>query len=172
MVVGLAPGAHGANRTGRPFTGDRSGQWLYAAMHSAGLASQPTSTDRDDGLCLRDAYVTAVVRCAPPANRPAPAERDRCLPYLDRELRVLERARVLVGLGAFAWDGTLLALRGLGHEVPRPKPRFTHGAEVEIGPYVMLGCYHVSQQNTFTGKLTREMLDAVFARACGIVSGS
>ena len=172
VVVGLAPGAHGANRTGRPFTGDRSGQWLYAAMHSAGLASQPTATDRDDGLRLRDAYVTAVVRCAPPANRPAPAERDRCLPYLDRELRVLDRARVLVGLGAFAWDGTVLALRGLGHEVPRPKPRFTHGAEVEIGPYVMLGCYHVSQQNTFTGKLTREMLDAVFARACGIVSGS
>ena len=172
VIVGLAPGAHGANRTGRPFTGDRSGQWLYAAMHSAGLASQPTSTDRDDGLRLRDAYVTAVVRCAPPANRPAPAERDRCLPYLDRELRLLERARVLVALGAFAWDGTLRALRGLGHEVPRPKPRFTHGAEVEIGPYVMLGCYHVSQQNTFTGKLTREMLDAVFARACGIVSGS
>ena len=172
VVVGLAPGAHGANRTGRPFTGDRSGQWLYAAMHSAGLASQPTSTDRDDGLRLRDAYVTAVVRCAPPANRPAPAERDRCLPYLDRELRLLERARVLVALGAFAWDGTLLALRGLGREVPRPKPRFTHGAEVEIGPYVMFGCYHVSQQNTFTGKLTREMLDAVFARACGIVTGS
>lgn len=165
VIVGLAPGAHGANRTGRPFTGDRSGQWLYGAMHRAGLASQPTSTGRDDGLRLSDAYVTAVVRCAPPANRPSPAERDRCLPYLDQELRLLERARVLVALGAFAWDGTLRALRDLGHEVPRPKPRFGHGAEVEIGPYVVLGSYHVSQQNTFTGKLTREMLDAVFARA-------
>jgi uracil-DNA glycosylase len=165
VVVGLAPGAHGANRTGRPFTGDRSGQWLYRAMHRAGLASQPTSTARDDGLRLRGAYVTAVVRCAPPANRPAPAERDRCLPFLEQELRLLERARVLVALGAFAWDGALRALRGLGHEVPRPKPRFGHAAETKIGPYVMLGSYHVSQQNTFTGKLTREMLDAVFARA-------
>jgi uracil-DNA glycosylase len=170
VVVGLAPGAHGANRTGRPFTGDRSGQWLYGAMHRAGLASQPTSTARDDGLRLRDAYVTAVVRCAPPANRPSPAERDRCLPYLDQELRLLERARVLVALGAFAWDGALRALRDLGHEVPRPRPRFAHGAEVEIGPYVVLGSYHVSQQNTFTGKLTREMLDAVFARARALTS--
>lgn len=172
VVVGLAPGAHGANRTGRPFTGDRSGQWLYGAMHRAGLASQPTSTARDDGLRLRDAYVTAVVRCAPPANRPSPAERDRCLPYLDQELRLLQRARVLVALGAFAWDGALRALRDLGHEVPRPKPRFGHGAEAEIGPYLVLGSYHVSQQNTFTGKLTREMLDAVFARACHLTSGS
>jgi uracil-DNA glycosylase family 4 len=172
VVVGLAPGAHGANRTGRPFTGDRSGQWLYGAMHRAGLASQPTSTARDDGLRLRDAYVTAVVRCAPPANRPAPAERDRCLPYLDQELRLLERARVLVALGAFAWDGALRTLRDLGHEVPRPKPRFGHGAEAEIGPYVVLGSYHVSQQNTFTGKLTREMLDAVFARARSLTSPS
>jgi uracil-DNA glycosylase family 4 len=172
VVVGLAPGAHGANRTGRPFTGDRSGQWLYGAMHRAGLASQPTSTARDDGLRLRDAYVTAVVRCAPPANRPSPAERDRCLPYLDQELRLLQRARVLVALGAFAWDGALRTLRDLGHEVPRPKPRFGHGAEAEIGPYVVLGSYHVSQQNTFTGKLTREMLDAVFARARSLTSGS
>jgi uracil-DNA glycosylase len=172
VVVGLAPGAHGANRTGRPFTGDRSGQWLYGAMHRAGLASQPTSTARDDGLRLRDAYVTAVVRCAPPANRPAPAERDRCLPYLDQELRLLERARVLVALGAFAWDGALRTLRDLGHEVPRPKPRFGHGAEADIGPYVVLGSYHVSQQNTFTGKLTREMLDAVFARALELASAT
>jgi uracil-DNA glycosylase family 4 len=170
VIVGLAPGAHGANRTGRPFTGDRSGEWLYGAMHRAGLASQPTSTARDDGLRLRDAYVTAVVRCAPPANRPSPAERDRCLPYLDQELRLLERARVLVALGAFAWDGGLRALRELGHEVPRPRPRFAHGAEAEIGPYVVLGSYHVSQQNTFTGKLTREMLDAVFERALSLAS--
>jgi uracil-DNA glycosylase family 4 len=172
VVVGLAPGAHGANRTGRPFTGDRSGQWLYGAMHRAGLASQPTSTARDDGLRLRDAYVTAVVRCAPPANRPSPAERDRCLPYLDQELRLLERTRVLVALGAFAWDGTLRTLRGLGHDVPRPRPRFAHGAEAEIGPYVVLGSYHVSQQNTFTGRLTREMLDTVFARAVALASTS
>ncbi|MCD6014700.1 MAG: Uracil-DNA glycosylase superfamily [Solirubrobacterales bacterium] len=165
VVVGLAPAANGANRTGRPFTGDRSGEWLYAAMHRAGLANQPTSTDRGDGLRLRDAYVTAVVRCAPPANRPSPAERDRCLPFLDQELRLLERATVLLTLGAFAWDGTLRALRDLGQPVPRPKPRFGHGAEVEVGPYRMLGCFHVSQQNTFTGKLTREMLDAVLARA-------
>jgi uracil-DNA glycosylase len=172
VVVGLAPGAHGANRTGRPFTGDRSGEWLYGAMHRAGLASQPTSTARDDALRLRDAYVTAVVRCAPPANRPSAAERDRCLPYLDQELRLLERARVLVALGAFAWDGTVRALRDLGHDVPRPRPRFAHGAEAEIGPYVVLGSYHVSQQNTFTGKLTREMLDAVFARAVALASAS
>jgi uracil-DNA glycosylase len=171
VIVGLAPGAHGANRTGRPFTGDRSGQWLYGAMHRAGLASRPTSVARDDGLRLRDAYVTAVVRCAPPANRPLPGERDRCLPYLDRELRLLERTRVLVALGSFAWDGTLRALRGLGHEVPRPKPRFAHGAEAEVGPYVVLASYHVSQQNTFTGKLTREMLDAIFARARRLASG-
>jgi uracil-DNA glycosylase family 4 len=165
VVVGLAPAANGANRTGRPFTGDRSGEWLYSAMHRAGLASQPTSTGRGDGLRLRDAYVTAVVRCAPPANRPTPAERDECLGYLDAELRLLDRARVLLALGAFAWDGTLRALRDLGHPAPRPKPRFGHGAEAQAGPYLLLGSYHVSQQNTFTGKLTREMLDGVFARA-------
>jgi uracil-DNA glycosylase len=134
-------------------------------MHRAGLASQPTSTGRGDGLRLRDAYVTAVVRCAPPANRPTPAERDECLGYLDAELRLLDRARVLLALGAFAWDGTLRALRDLGHPAPRPKPRFGHGAEAQAGPYLLLGSYHVSQQNTFTGKLTREMLDGVFARA-------
>ena len=135
VVVGLAPAAHGANRTGRPFTGDRSGEWLYAAMHRAGLANQPTSLHRGDGLRLSDAYVTAVVRCAPPANKPLPAERDRCLAFLDQELRLLERARVLLALGAFAWDGALRALRDLGHAAPRPRPRFGHGAEVEIGPY-------------------------------------
>jgi uracil-DNA glycosylase family 4 len=164
-IVGLAPAAHGANRTGRMFTGDRSGEWLYAALHRAGYANRAQSERRDDGLRLRDAYVTAVVRCAPPANKPTPVERDNCLPYLERELELLERCEVVIALGAFAWDGVLRTARALGLEVPRPRPRFGHGAEVEIGPWTLLGCYHPSQQNTFTGKLTTPMLDAVFARA-------
>jgi uracil-DNA glycosylase len=165
VVVGLAPGAHGANRTGRMFSGDRSGEWLYGAMHRAGYATHPGSRRRGDELRLDGAYVTAIVRCAPPQNRPLPSERDNCVPYLVEELPLLPRARVLLALGSFAWDGALLAARALGHDVPRPKPRFAHAAEIEIGPYALLGCYHVSQQNTFTGKLTREMLDAIFARA-------
>ena len=164
-IVGLAPAAHGANRTGRMFTGDRSGDWLYAALHRAGYASQAEATDREDGLRLRDAYVTAVVRCAPPANRPAPAERDNCLPYLQRELALLDRCRTIVALGSFAWDGSLLALRALGETVPKPKPRFGHGAEADVGGWKLLGCYHPSQQNTFTGRLTEPMLDEVFTRA-------
>jgi len=164
-IVGLAPAAHGANRTGRMFTGDRSGDWLYAALHRAGYANRPEATGRDDGLRLHDAYVTAVVRCAPPANRPSPAERDNCLPYLAQELTLLERCRTIVALGAFAWDGALRALGELGGETPRPRPRFAHGAEVELGPWTLLGCYHPSQQNTFTGRLTEPMLDRVFARA-------
>ncbi len=164
-IVGLAPAAHGANRTGRMFTGDRSGDWLYGAMHRAGLANQPTSTNARDGLRLSGAFVTAVVRCAPPKNRPTTAERDECIPYLTRELRVLSRVRVLVCLGLFAWDGAMRALRGAGHEVLRPKPRFGHGAETEVGPYALVGSYHPSQQNTFTGKLTEPMLDGVFERA-------
>ena len=164
-IVGLAPAAHGANRTGRMFTGDRSGDWLYAALHRAGYASQAEATDREDGLRLRDAYVTAVVRCAPPANRPAPAERDNCLPYLQRELALLDRCQTIVALGSFAWDGSLLALRALGETVPKPKPRFGHGAEAEVGGWKLLGCYHPSQQNTFTGRLTEPMLDEVFRRA-------
>jgi uracil-DNA glycosylase len=170
FVVGLAPAAHGANRTGRMFTGDRSGEWLYAALHRAGLANQPTFERADDGLRLTGAFVTAVVRCAPPANKPAPGERDACVPYLAEELELLSRARVLVALGAFAWDGALRALAALGHPASRPRPKFGHGAEVEVGPYALLGCFHPSQQNTFTGKLTREMLDSVFARATELAS--
>lgn len=165
LVVGLAPAAHGGNRTGRIFTGDRSGDWLFRAMHRAGFASRPRSVRRDDGLRLEGAYVAATVRCAPPANRPTPAERDNCLPYLVRELRLLPEVRVLVALGSFAWDGALRALSGLGHGVPRPRPRFGHGAEAEVSPYVLLGSYHPSQQNTFTGKLTEDMLDAILRRA-------
>jgi len=164
-IVGLAPAAHGANRTGRMFTGDRSGDWLYAALHRAGYANQAVARSRDDGLRLEDAYITATVRCAPPANKPSPAERDRCLPYLERELALLERCRTIVTLGAFGWDGALRALRALGNETPRPRPRFGHGVEAGVGEWTLLGCYHPSQQNTFTGRLTEPMLDAVFARA-------
>ncbi len=170
VIVGLAPAAHGANRTGRMFTGDRSGEWLYGALHRAGYANQPTFERGDDGLRLDDAWITAVVRCAPPANRPTPAERDECLPWMVAELELLRSARVLLALGSFAWDGALRAARGLGHPAPRPKPRFGHGAEAEVGPYRLLGSFHPSQQNTFTGKLTREMLDAVFARARDLAS--
>jgi uracil-DNA glycosylase len=164
-IVGLAPAAHGGNRTGRFFTGDRSGDWLFAALHRAGLANQPTSERADDGLRLEGAYVTAVNRCPPPGNRPTTEERDNCLPYLVRELRLLGRARVLVPLGAYAWAGSLLALAELGAELPRPRPRFGHEVEAEVGPYALLGCFHPSQQNTFTGKLTEPMMDAVFSRA-------
>lgn len=172
VVVGLAPAAHGGNRTGRVFTGDRSGDWLFGALHRAGLANRPSSERPGDGLRLSDAYVTAVNRCPPPRNRPTPAERDNCLPYLVRELRLLERARVLVALGSFAWDGALRALREVGLEVARPKPRFGHGAEAAVGTYVLLGCFHPSQQNTFTGKLTEPMLDAVFRRACELAGSA
>ena len=182
-IVGLAPAAHGANRTGRMFTGDRSGDWLYAALHRAGFANRPESTRAGDGLRLRDAYVTAIVRCAPPANKPLPRERDNCLPYIERELELLANSRVIVALGAFAWDGALRAIRALGGEVPKPRPRFGHGAETRLSRpvkrksgdiphknvspegWTLLGCYHPSQQNTFTGKLTEEMLDGVFGRA-------
>jgi uracil-DNA glycosylase family 4 len=164
-IVGLAPAAHGANRTGRMFTGDRSGDWLYSSLHRTGFANQPTSEWRGDGLELRDAFVTATVRCAPPANKPTPQERDTCLPYLRRELELLDRLQVLVALGSFGWDGVLRALRAIGEEVPRPRPKFGHGAEVEVGRWRLIGCYHPSQQNTFTGKLTVPMTDAVFERA-------
>jgi uracil-DNA glycosylase family 4 len=164
LVVGLAPGAHGANRTGRVFTGDRSGEWLYRALHRAGFASQAESIGLGDGMKLADAYVTCVVRCAPPGNKPTPVERDACLPFLVRELEALGRVRAIVALGAFAWDGVLRAGKSLGHAVT-PRPAFGHGAIARVGPYVVVGSYHVSQQNTFTGRLTQPMLDAVFARA-------
>ncbi len=170
-IVGLAPAAHGANRTGRMFTGDRSGDWLYAALHRAGYANQPQSVRREDGLRLHDAYVTAVVRCAPPANRPTPAERDNCLPYLATELELLQRCNTILALGAFAWDGALRALRELGCEVPRPQPRFGHGSEAVLGAWSLLGCYHPSQQNTFTGRLTEQMLDGTFVRAQQLSAG-
>jgi uracil-DNA glycosylase len=165
VILGLAPALHGGNRTGRIFTGDRSGDWLFAALHRAGYANQPESVRRRDGLRLTGAYVTAVVRCAPPANKPSTQERDNCLPYLVRELRRLAGARVLLALGSFGWSGALLALRELGVAVPRPRPAFGHGAEAEVGPYMLVGCFHPSQQNTFTGKLTVEMTDAVLSRA-------
>jgi uracil-DNA glycosylase family 4 len=165
LVVGLAPAAHGGNRTGRIFTGDRSGDWLFASMYRVGLASQPTSVHRDDGLRLIGAYVAAAVKCAPPGNRPTPAERDTCLPYLARELELLGGVRVLVALGSFAWNAALRVLAVRGQPSPRPRPRFGHGAEALVGPYALVGSYHPSQQNTFTGVLTEAMLDAVFARA-------
>jgi uracil-DNA glycosylase len=170
LVVGLAPAAHGGNRTGRIFTGDRSGDWLYASMFRSGWASQPTSERPGDGLRLHGAYVAAAVRCAPPANRPTPTERDTCLRYLVRELEALGRVRVVVALGSFAWDAALRTLASLGHRV-RPRPRFAHAAEARVGTYSLVGCYHPSQQNTFTGVLTEDMMDAVFARARRLADG-
>jgi uracil-DNA glycosylase family 4 len=166
LVVGLAPAAHGANRTGRMFTGDRSGDWLYRALHEVGLASQPTSTDRDDGLELRNALITAAVRCAPPANKPTPAEREACRSWLERELDELTGLRVVVTLGSFAYDQMLRIYRDRGLPVPRPRPPFGHGVEVAIdGGPMMIASYHPSQQNTFTGTLTEEMFDRIWARA-------
>ncbi len=171
VVAGLAPAAHGGNRTGRIFTGDRSGDWLFAALWRAGFANQPQSLFPGDGLTLTGAWVCAAVRCAPPANRPSPAERDNCLPYLVRELELLPRARVIVCLGGFAWDAGLRGLRALGEsEVPRPRPRFGHGASVRVGRFTLLGCYHPSQQNTFTGRLTEAMIDEVLGRARELAS--
>ena len=169
LILGLAPAAHGGNRTGRIFTGDRSGDWLFAALWRAGFANQPHSVARDDGLRLSDCYITAAVRCAPPANRPRPTERDNCLPYLVRELVLLGSVRVIVCLVIFAWDVALRALAARGEDRLRPRPRFGHGATVPLGDLHLLGCYHPSQQNTFTGKLTESMLDEVFARARELV---
>ena len=166
LVLGLAPAAHGANRTGRVFTGDRSGDWLFAALHRAGFANQPTSSHAEDGLELRDAYVTAAVKCAPPDNRPTNEERDRCAPFLLREIRGLPRLRTILCLGKFGWDQALRALRALDEPIPTPLPRFGHAAEASIGErWTLVGSYHPSQQNTFTGRLTEPMLDDALARA-------
>ncbi len=173
LLLGLAPAAHGANRTGRMFTGDRSGEFLFAAMHRCGFANQALSSGREDGLELRDAWITAAVRCAPPANRPTPAERDNCLSWTVRELELLADVRVVLCLGAFAWGAALTLLGARGERASdgtpidglRPRPRFSHGAELDAGRYTMLGCFHPSQQNTFTGKLTAAMIDAVLRRA-------
>jgi uracil-DNA glycosylase family 4 len=162
--VGLAPAAHGGNRTGRLFTGDRSGDFLFASLHRTGFVNQPTSTDAADGLAAHDLYIAALVRCAPPANKPLPEERGNCLPYLVRELRLLAEVRVIVALGGYAWDGALLALK-LAGTGSNPKPAFGHLAEAAVGPYALLGSYHPSQQNTFTGRLTPAMLDAAMTRA-------
>jgi uracil-DNA glycosylase family 4 len=169
LVVGLAPAAHGGNRTGRVFTGDASGDFLWAALHRAGLADRPSSRRADDGLTLTDVYIAAAVRCAPPANKPTILERDTCAPFLVREMGLLSSVRVVLALGAFGWDAALRAMAGLGHvSAGRGKPRFGHGAEAVIGPYVLIGSYHPSQQNTFTGRLTPEMFDAVIARSVAL----
>ena len=166
LIVGLAPAAHGANRTGRMFTGDRSGEWLFEAMHRCGFASQPESTARDDELRLKNAYITAVVRCAPPANKPSRIEKETCRTFLVRELAALQHVRVVLALGKIAFDGFLAAWAGAGGQVPRPKPKFGHGAECTLsdGLY-LLASYHPSQQNTFTGRLTRPMFHDVFSEA-------
>ena len=165
LILGLAPAAHGGNRTGRVFTGDESGNFLWAALHRAGLADRAVSKRADDGLTLRDTYIAAAVRCAPPDNKPTVLERDRCAPFLARELVLLTQVRVILALGAFGWDAGLRAIASVGQPVPPPKPRFGHGAEFEVGPYRLLGSYHVSQQNTYTGRLTPAMFDAVLTRA-------
>jgi len=166
-VLGLAPAAHGGNRTGRVFTGDRSGDWLFASMHRCGLANQAESVRAGDGLRLQDAFVAAAVRCAPPANKPTPGERDNCLPYAGEELELLENVSVIVCLGGFAWDS---GLRVTGSKA-RPRPKFGHGAEHELPEgRTLLGCYHPSQQNTFTGRLSEQMMDDVFTRAVALAN--
>jgi len=190
VICGLAPAAHGANRTGRMFTGDRSGDWLFRALHETGFANQSEAVCLDDGLALTDVFITAANRCAPPANKPTTAERDLCRPFMDRELDLVDTegggVRVLIALGSFGWDQTLRALRERGCAVPRPKPKFGHLAEARIGvpadrnvasagfprnDLTLLGSFHPSQQNTFTGKLTQPMLRAVFIRAAGLLDG-
>ena len=183
LIMGLAPAAHGANRTGRMFTGDRSGEWLYRALHRAGFANQPDSTSIGDGMVLRGALISAGVRCAPPANKPTPAERDACRPWLEAELDLLPELRVIVVLGNFAYQLMCRVLSDRGYAVPRPRPRFGHGTEIRLDPVThhgvdagpgegltMICSYHPSQQNTFTGKLTEEMFDAVWARAAAVAN--
>ncbi|MCK6555635.1 uracil-DNA glycosylase [Candidatus Binatia bacterium] len=165
LVIGLAPAAHGGNRTGRIFTGDRSGDWLYRALHRFGFANQPRSVDRSDGLRLIDTYITAAAHCAPPANQPTPEEFDNCLPYLVREMRLLRRVCVVVALGKIAFDRYLVARRALGAAVPKPRPHFHHGCVHDLGDVTLIGSYHPSQRNTQTGLLTEKMFDAVFRQA-------
>ena len=172
LLVGLAPAAHGGNRTGRVFTGDRSGDFLFGALHRAGFANQGKSRQRGDGLKLRDAYVTAIVRCAPPANRPLADERAECQGWLEAELDLLANARVAVALGGEAWRQLLRVFRERGLAAPRPAPRFGHGVEAAVGEWTVLGAYHPSQQNTFTGRLTPAMLDAVLVRARELAASS
>ena len=175
LVFGLAPAAHGANRTGRMFTGDRSGDFLFSALWRTGFANQPTSVHRDDGLRLHGAWISAAVRCAPPANRPTGAEREACLPWSVRELQLLAGAQTILCLGAFAWDAALRLISTLADppkSLPRPRPRFGHAAEFRAERYTLLGCYHPSQQNTFTGKLTESMIDTVLLRARDLVEGA
>ena len=171
LVVGLAPAAHGGNRTGRVFTGDRSGDFLWTALNDTGFADRGSSRRADDGLTLTDAYIAAAVRCAPPLNRPTNDERDNCAPFLARELALLENVKVIVPLGGFGWDVVLRTVAALGHPVPRPKPRFGHGAEAQVGPYRLIASFHPSQQNTFTGRLTAPMLADVLARAATLAAG-
>jgi uracil-DNA glycosylase family 4 len=165
LILGLAPAAHGGNRTGRVFTGDRSGDWLFAALYRAGFANQPTSEHREDGLALQDVYITAAVKCAPPDNRPLPEERDRCQPFLVEEFNQLPRLRAVLCLGGFAWEQALRLFDAVGFDVPRPRPSHGHGATADVGPLRLIGSYHPSQQNTFTGRLTEAMLDDVMRLA-------
>jgi uracil-DNA glycosylase family 4 len=169
LIVGLAPAAHGGNRTGRIFTGDASGDFLWRALYDVGMADRPSSRRADDGLTLSDAYIAAAVRCAPPLNKPTIEERDNCLPYLQREIAILDTIRVIVPLGQFGWDAVLRALATLGHPA-RPKPKFGHGAEATVGRYTLVGSYHPSQQNTFTGKLSATMFEKVLRRAVAVAS--
>jgi uracil-DNA glycosylase family 4 len=170
LLLGLAPAAHGGNRTGRLFTGDRSGDFLFASLFRAGLVNQPTSKARGDGLIARGVYIAAVVRCAPPDNKPLPGERALCLPYLVREIGILKELRVIVALGAYAWDGVLRAIGGTATQgTAAPRPHFAHGAEARMGRFALLGTYHPSQQNTFTGRLTPDMLNGVMVRARELV---
>lgn len=165
VIAGLAPAANGGNRTGRVFTGDPSGDWLYASLYRTGFANQPESVSVDDGLEVKDIWVTALVKCAPPQNKPLTSERDNCLPWFERELGLLREATLFVALGQFAWDGIIRAVRQLGGAIPKPKPKFGHGALAIVGQYRMLGCFHPSQRNTFTGRLTEPMTDSIFEQA-------
>jgi uracil-DNA glycosylase family 4 len=171
LIVGLAPAAHGGNRTGRVFTGDRSGDWLYRALYRAGFANQPTAVSRDDGLALRDCYIAAAVRCAPPGNRPTPAEFARCQPYLEEEIRLLPRVRVVIVLGGAALTAFMRAWERMGHEVLRPRPRLQHAGAWSLPPAVLLTSYHPSQRNTQTGFLSEAAFDEVFQKARRLLDG-